>query len=100
MNDQNTLIRGAIAGLLAIGVATLSTTAQAAAEAKEKCYGIAKAGQNDCGGKTSKHSCAGLSKLDMDPNDWKFVAKGSCAKMGGKLKPPGDKPAAGKDQKS
>lgn len=87
MNDQNTLIKGAIASLLALGVVASSGMVQAADEAKEKCYGIAKAGQNDCGGTSSKHSCAGLSKVDKDPNDWKYVAKGSCEKMGGKLKP-------------
>lgn len=90
MNDQNTLIKGAIASLLAIGVATSSGAVQAAEEAKEKCYGIAKAGQNDCGGAGAKHSCAGQSKLDKDPSEWKYVAKGTCEKMGGKLKPPAD----------
>ena len=48
--------------------------------------GVAKAGQNDCG--TAKHSCAGLSKSDNDPAEWKYVAKGSCEKMGGKMTPP------------
>jgi uncharacterized membrane protein len=44
------------------------------------------AGKNDCGGKYSKHACAGTSTTDKDPNDWKYVEKGSCEKMGGKLK--------------
>ncbi|MCX7172881.1 MAG: DUF2282 domain-containing protein [Proteobacteria bacterium] len=90
MNDQNTLIKSAIAGLFAIGVVTSIGTVQAAEEAKEKCYGVAKAGQNDCSGANSKHSCAGQSQTDKDPNDWKYVAKGSCEKMGGKLKPAAD----------
>ena len=63
--------------------------ALAADDAKEKCYGIAKAGQNDCGSKYSKHSCAGQAKVDNDPNDFKLVAKGTCDKMGGKLQPAG-----------
>lgn len=87
MNDQESLIKGAIASLFAIGLVSVSGAVLAADEAKEKCYGIAKAGQNDCGGSGSKHSCAGQSKTDKDPNDWKYVAKGSCEKMGGKLKP-------------
>lgn len=90
MNGQDTLIKSAIAGLFAIGVVTSSGTVQAAEEAKEKCYGVAKAGQNDCSAANSKHSCAGQSKVDKDPNDWKYVAKGSCEKMGGKLKPAGE----------
>ena len=49
--------------------------------AQEKCYGIAKAGQNDCA--AGAHSCAGQAKADNDANDWKYVAKGSCEKMGG-----------------
>jgi uncharacterized membrane protein len=49
---------------------------------QEKCYGVAKKGQNDCG--TSKHSCAGEAKGDNDPAEWKYVDKGSCEKMGGK----------------
>ena len=90
MNDQNTLIKGAIAGLFALGVVTASGAVVAAEEAKEKCYGISKAGQNDCSPATGKHSCAGLSKTDKDPNDWKYVTKGTCDKMGGKLKPAAD----------
>jgi uncharacterized membrane protein len=78
----------ALASVLALG---LISGAQAAAdekmpakEAKEKCFGIAKAGANDCSNLSGSHSCAGQSKADMDPGEWKFVAKGTCAKMGGK----------------
>ena len=55
-------------------------------QAMEKCFGVAMAGKNDCGGKYSKHACAGTSTVDKDPNDWKYVDKGTCEKMGGKLK--------------
>ena len=58
-----------------------------AADAKapqEKCFGIAKAGQNDCASAAGTHSCAGQAKADNDGNDWKYVAKGTCEKMGGK----------------
>ena len=41
---------------------------------KDKCYGIAKAGQNDCA--AGKHACAGQSTVDNDPISWKYVAKG------------------------
>ena len=55
--------------------------------AQEKCFGIAKAGQNDCG--TDKHACAGLgAKVDKDPAEWKYVAKGTCEGLGGKTEAP------------
>ncbi|MFZ6816557.1 DUF2282 domain-containing protein [Undibacterium sp. Rencai35W] len=74
--------------LIAVALASLvgSTVALAAEPAKtEKCFGIAKAGQNDCATKTGSHSCAGQGKKDMDPNEWKKVPAGTCEKMGGKV---------------
>ena len=84
MNSQ-TMIRSALIGLLAISAAGTAVAADEKAAAKEKCYGVAKAGQNDCANATGTHSCAGQSKLDMSADDWKLVAKGSCEKMGGKM---------------
>lgn len=51
---------------------------------KEKCYGIAKAGKNDCAAKDGSNSCAGQAKTDNNPNDWVFVNAGECEKQGGK----------------
>lgn len=91
MKDQRTVIQNtiqaSIAGLLALGIATSAGSALAADEAgaKEKCFGIAEAGKNDCGGTSSKHACAGQSKVSKDPDAFKYVAKGTCEKMGGKL---------------
>ena len=68
----------------AAAVMSLSLVAMpAAAQEKEKCYGIAKAGQNDCASLDGSHSCAGQSKVDMDKGEWKFVAKGTCKSMKG-----------------
>lgn len=53
---------------------------------KDKCYGVAKAGQNDCSNLAGTHSCAGQSKVDNDPGEWKLVAKGSCKDLGGMSK--------------
>jgi len=47
----------------------------------EKCYGIAKAGLNDC--QTATHSCAGTSTKDMDKASWIYVPAGTCAKIAG-----------------
>ena len=75
------IISAALASVLAGTVA-----APAHAGGKEKCYGIAKAGQNDCGNLAGTHSCAGQSTVDNDPGEWKLVAKGTCEDIGGMLK--------------
>jgi len=89
MNPKRALIRSALAGVIAIGLGQVAVSNAAEGETaagKEKCYGIAKAGQNDCG--TATHACAGLARKDNAPDEWKYVAKGTCTKMGGKLSPP------------
>jgi len=82
--NQKDLIQSAIAGVIALGVSALPMQAAVAKDNEvEKCWGVAKKGQNDCG--TSAHSCAGKAKADNDPAEWKEVAKGTCEKLGGKL---------------
>ncbi|TWI65303.1 putative membrane protein [Pseudoduganella lurida] len=54
---------------------------------KEKCYGAAKAGQNDCASSDGAHGCASMAKADNLPTEWKWVAKGTCEKVGGKTAP-------------
>lgn len=75
------LVASAFATVLALGLSAAPAHAQG--EAKEKCYGIAKAGQNDCANLAGTHSCAGQAKSDRDPGDWKYVAKGTCKQLGG-----------------
>jgi uncharacterized membrane protein len=60
-----------------------SAVAAEDAAPKEKCLGVAKAGQNDCANKA--HSCAGQAKVDKGADEWKYVPKGECEKMGGKV---------------
>ncbi|MBX7146756.1 MAG: DUF2282 domain-containing protein [Alphaproteobacteria bacterium] len=77
----NTLvITGAV---IAIAIAVNQTVRFSALnnkqEARERCYGIAKAAQNDCG--TPKHSCAAQSDRDGDPESWIMVPKGLCEKL-------------------
>ncbi len=79
MKNTNVIVHSAIAGLLALGLT--SGTALAAKDGMEKCAGIAKAGQNDCG--SSKHSCAGQATKDGDKEEWLYVAKGTCEKIVG-----------------
>ena len=79
---KNTVV---VASALAAAI-SLATVATAQA-ADEKCYGIAKAGQNDCG--TARHTCAGKAARDNAPDEWKYVPKGTCGKMGGRTSPGG-----------
>lgn len=81
MNKKQLLASAALAVTIATTVA-----APAQAASKEKCYGIAMAGQNDCANLAGTHSCAGQSSLDNDFGEWKLVAKGTCEDIGGLLK--------------
>jgi uncharacterized membrane protein len=78
MMNTHALVLAAVATALSLGAAP-----SAQAQSKEKCFGIAKAGQNDCANLSGSHSCAGQSKTDNAPDEWKYVPKGECKKMGG-----------------
>ena len=78
--NQRLIVSSALATVLALG---LAGEAAAQAKEKEKCYGIAKAGQNDCANLAGTHSCAGQSKADNDAGEWKYVAAGTCKDMKG-----------------
>ncbi|TWO71164.1 DUF2282 domain-containing protein [Caenimonas sedimenti] len=77
--NQSAMIAAAAATLLS----TVLAATPAVAQEKEKCYGIAKAGQNDCANLAGTHSCAGQSKVSDDAGEWKYVAKGTCKGMKG-----------------
>ena len=79
MNTQ-AMLSSALLSALALG---LAAPAQAAEGAKEKCYGIAKAGQNDCANLGGTHSCAGQAKGDNQPREWKYVPQGTCKQISG-----------------
>ncbi len=77
---MNINVIAALALTAALNVIPVNT---ASAASKEKCYGIAQAGQNDCANIAGTHSCAGQSKTDKDIGEWKLVAKGTCTTLGG-----------------
>jgi uncharacterized membrane protein len=77
--DKRFMISAAAASVMSLAL----LSAPVAAQEKEKCYGIAKAGQNDCANLSGTHSCAGQSKTDMAKDEWKYVAKGTCKTMKG-----------------
>ena len=86
MNSRKTTLQAVVASLLSMGIASSGPAHSPLAPAElEKCYGVAKAGQNDCA--TSKHDCASLAKIDYDPMDWKMVPKGTCMKRAVKPEP-------------
>ena len=80
--NTHLIASSALASVLAMGL--LSTAHAADEKGKEKCFGVAKAGANDCANLSGTHSCAGQSKNAMGADEWNYVAKGTCAQMGGK----------------
>ncbi|MFY9639687.1 MAG: DUF2282 domain-containing protein [Rhodomicrobium sp.] len=76
---SNPSCNAALAGAFAAALALSAVPAQAAdqAGAKEKCYGIAMAGRNDCAS-TGNNSCAGTAKADYEKGAWMLVPKGTC----------------------
>lgn len=76
----NIAAAAALATVMSIGVVD---GVDAAAKKKEKCYGVALAGQNDCGNLAGTHSCAGQSTVDNDIGEWRLVPKGTCKELGG-----------------
>jgi len=84
--NKKLLIGTAIASAFTMAAATSSVTLAGAAD-MEKCYGVAKAGKNDCKAGAGT-SCAGSSTKDAQGDAWMYVAKGSCEKLvGGSLTP-------------
>lgn len=84
MNQRQVLLAAALSAVCVAGISSANAADEKKME-KEKCFGIAKAGQNDCATASGTHSCAGQAKKDMDANEWKYVAKGTCEKVGGKM---------------
>ena len=76
---SNPSCNAALASAFAAALALSAAPAQAADQgaAKEKCYGIATAGHNDCAS-TGNNSCAGMAKADYEKAAWALVPKGTC----------------------
>lgn len=85
MYSKTLLLAAAIGGLM-----TMTTQAKAAgaaaptagpAPAGEKCFGVARAGKNDCA--ANGHTCSGMSKKDADAKEWINLPKGTCERIAG-----------------
>jgi uncharacterized membrane protein len=88
MKNTNTIVTTALASLITMGAMGLQPAA-AAEEKKEmeKCYGVAKAGKNDC--KTMSSACAGHSTSDGQADAFIALPKGVCDRLnGGSLEMP------------
>lgn len=88
MDRANTAaLIGAAIGAMFVGTATAQVHPEKPTYKYEKCYGIAKAGMNDCS--FAANSCAGTVDRDNHPAAWLYVPKGSCLRIaGGTLEPP------------
>jgi uncharacterized membrane protein len=83
MNTKTAILAAAIGGLVAFTGPAFSADDSKSA-ATEKCFGVAKAGKNDCAG--AAHSCQGMSKKDSDAKEWVKLPKGTCERIvGGSL---------------
>ena len=86
--NQITPKLSAAALALALGTAFATLPAQAQPADKEKCFGVAMKGKNDCAAGPGT-TCAGTSKVDFQANAWSLVAKGTCEKIDSKTSPSG-----------
>ena len=74
-----------LASALALALAQQASAHQPAEAPKgqERCYGVAKKGQNDCGNLGGTHDCAGQAPRDFAIDEWKYVPAGTCKKLKG-----------------
>ena len=79
MTTKTAILAAAIGGL--VSLTAVQTTFAADDTATEKCYGIAKAGKNDCAG--AKHACAGQGTAERSSNEWIKLPKGTCERIAG-----------------
>ena len=86
MNTKH-VVQSALAGVLTLGMLTAVGTAAAASKGDvEKCYGVVKAGKNDC--QTATSACAGTAAKDGQSDAWIYLPKGTCDKIvGGSTSP-------------
>jgi len=90
MNMRKAVTASLVAG--AVSLAAMGAhNANAAADGKEKCYGVVKAGHNDCGDAAGKHSCMGHATTDGSGGDFVALPTGVCEKLVGGTLEPSDK---------
>jgi len=86
--SHNSFVISALAAALAVYASTPALAEGEQSSGGEKCFGVVKAGSNDC--QTATNSCAGTATQDGQPDAWIYVPKGLCEKLvGGSLQPKG-----------
>lgn len=86
MTSKTTAAASAVAAIMAVGISIQAQAVPDQPSQWEKCAGIAKAGQNDCGALDGSHGCAGQASKDNLPTEWVYVPQGTCEKItGGKV---------------
>lgn len=88
MSNKSNFLKSAAVALTGAAILT-SAPALAKSHKMEKCYGVVKAGKNDCSSsKKGGHSCAGAASMDSDKTEWILVPKGTCDRLtNGSTKP-------------
>ena len=83
MINSKAIVQTVMCGLVAMGISVNvpAEETQKASANSEKCYGVVKAGKNDC--QTAATSCAGTSKQDSQKDAWIYLPKGTCEKLVG-----------------
>ncbi len=85
---ENKISKSGVALALSTALALSATSGTVTASDKEKCYGVALAGENDCKAGPGT-SCAGSSTRDYQGNAWSIVAKGTCETLNSPTSPTG-----------
>jgi uncharacterized membrane protein len=80
MTNRRSFNSAILAAAVAAVASTVAFAPAAQAAGKEKCFGVAKKGQNDCAAGAGT-SCSGTSTVDYQRNAWKFVKKGTCTSI-------------------
>lgn len=83
MRNGAKLATAALAGAVALGIAATSDEAAAEKKEMEKCYGVVKAGHNDCASASGSHSCAGHATEDASGEEWIYLPEGTCERLAG-----------------
>jgi uncharacterized membrane protein len=81
MNASRVIVASTVAAAFSLAVSALVQAGPAPMPKfeHEKCYGVSKAGKNDC--ETKNSSCAGTSKRNAQGDAWIYVPKGTCEKV-------------------
>lgn len=88
MTMKKAMTTGMIAGAVSLAISGAHQAQAMISKDAEKCYGVVKAGQNDCGDAKGRHGCMGAAEVDGDGAEWVSMPKGLCEKLvGGSLTP-------------